>query len=210
MEYLAVAVAWPRFLDQPLREAKREALVTHVAPALDALVADGLLAHWSHTFWGDDDLGTKVVRCVCGIGDAAGDPSAAGDEVRAAFVDLGFEEGVEFRVEAPHDPARFRRFWGDHLDEWLSVKAGLSSLAVAAVGEELGESYAWHRRQNRPGHVWANQLALTYMDEAAVYQSLAIGYLDHVSSATVTEDQRAALDEVREHMEAAAALLPEV
>lgn len=209
MEYLAVAVAWPRFLDEPLREAKREALVEHVAPALDTLQADGVLAHWSHTFWGDDDLGTKVVRCVCGVGEAVADPATAGEQVRAAFADLGFEEGVEFRVEAPHDPDRFRRFWGDHLDEWLVVKAGLSSLAVAAIEEDLGESYAWHRRQNRPGHVWANQLGLTYMDEASVYQSLAIGYLDHVSETTVTEDQRTALAEVREHMEAAADLLPE-
>lgn len=205
MDYLAFALAWPRFIDKPLRDAKREALVDHVAPALDALQAEGAIEHWSHTFWGDDDLGTKVIRCVCGSDDAV----ASGERVTEAFTELGFEDGIEFRVEAPYEPERFRRFWGDHLDTWLETKAGLSSLAVAAVEEELGESYEWHRRQNRPGHIWANQLGLTYMDEAATYQHLAKGYLDHVPMSNATEKQQAVFEEVADHMAAAAAKLPD-
>lgn len=206
MEYLALAVAWPRFVDGPLREAKRTVLLDHVAPALDALRADGAVDCWSHTFWADDNLGTNVVRCIC----AAEDAVAAGERVREAFVDLGLDNGVEFRVEAPYDPARFRRFWGDHLDTWFRTKAGLSSLAVAAIREDLGESYAWHREQNRPGHIWANQLAMTYMDEAAAYQSLALGYFEQVPMENASDEQRAAFDEVREHMRAAADALPDV
>ena len=206
MEYLAFALAWPRFIDKPLREAKREALVDHVAPAFDALREEGTIAHWSHTFWGDDELGTKVIRCICGATDA----EAAAERVTEAFTDLGFEAGHEFRVEAPYDPERFRGFWGDHLDTWFETKAGLSSLAVAAIEEELGESYSWHRNQNRPGHIWANQLGLTYMDEASVYQSLALGYFDQVPMANASEEQQAAFEQVREHMQAAADALPDV
>jgi hypothetical protein len=204
MEYLAVALAWPRFLDAPLREAKREALVDYVAPAFDALREAGHVAHWSHTFWGTDDLGTKVVRVVAGTDD----PAAAAAAVREAFD--GFEEGTEYRVEAPFDPVRFRGFWGEELDTWLAARARLSTLAVAAVEERLGESYAWHRRQNRPGHVWANQLGLTYMDEAAAYQRLALGYFDQVPMASASDEQRAAFEQVREHMQAAAEALPDV
>ncbi|MFC7177709.1 hypothetical protein [Halosegnis marinus] len=204
MEYLAFALAWPRFIDAPLRPAKRRALVEHVAPAFDALRDDGTLAHWSHTFWGTDDLGTKVVRVVAGTEDA----TAAADAVREAFAD--FEEGTDYRVEAPYDPERFRGFWGGELETWLAARAHLSTLAVAAVEERLGESYEWHRRQNRPGHVWANQLGLTYMDEAAAYQRLALGYFDRVPMEGASEEQRAAFDAVREHMEAAADALPDV
>lgn len=204
MEYLAVALAWPRFIDAPLRPAKRRALTEHVAPTFDALREDGHVAHWSHTFWGTDDLGTKVVRVVAGTDD----PETAAERVREAFAD--FEEGTEYRVEAPYDPERFRGFWGAELGTWLEARARLSTLAVAAMEEQLGEEYAWHRRQNRPGHVWANQLGLTYMDEAAAYQRLALGYFDKIPMENATEEQRAAFEQVREHMEAAADALPEV
>ena len=157
MKYLAIALAWPRFIDAPLRAAKREVLVNHVAPAFDALQQQGTIAHWSHTFWGTDELETKVVRVVAGTET----PTTAADAVREQF-------------------------------------------------NQLGESYAWHRRQNRPGHVWANQLGLTYMDEAAAYQRLALGYFDQVPMETATDEQRAAFDKVREHMQAAADALPEV
>jgi hypothetical protein len=204
MKYLAVALAWPRFIDAPLRAAKREVLVDHVAPAFDALQQQGTIAHWSHTFWGTDELETKVVRVVAGTET----PTTAADAVREQFNQL--EEGTDYRVESPFDPARFRGFWGGTLDIWLEARARLSTLAVAAIEEQLGESYAWHRRQNRPGHVWANQLGLTYMDEAAAYQRLALGYFDQVPMETATDEQRAAFDKVREHMQAAADALPEV
>ena len=206
MEYLAAALAWPRFIDAPLREAKREALLEYVAPTFDALREDSYVTHWSHTFWGDDDLGTNVIRVVAG----ADDPDTAATHVREAYDEFGFEEGTEFRVEAPFDPERFRGFWGASVDTWLEVRAGLSSLAVEAIEERLGESYAWHREQNRPGHVWANQLGLTYMDEAAAYQRLALGYFEQVPMGNASEEQQAAFDAVREHMEAAADGLPEV
>lgn len=206
MEYLAAALAWPRFIDAPLREAKREALLEYVAPAFDALQEDGHVAHWSHTFWGTDDLGTNAIRVVAGTED----PESAAGHVRDAYEEFDFEEGTEFRVEAPFDPDRFRGFWGASVDTWLEVRAGLSSLAVDAIEDRLGESYAWHREQNRPGHVWANQLGLTYMDEAAVYQQLAVGYFEQVPMENASDEQRAAFDAVREHMEAAADGLPEV
>jgi len=206
MEYLAAALAWPRFVDAPLREAKREALLEYVAPTFDALRENGHVAHWSHTFWGTDDLETNVVRVVAGTDD----PETAASLVREEYDGVGFEEGTEFRVEAPFDPERFRGFWGASVDAWLEVRAGLSSLAVAAIEGRLGESYAWHREQNRPGHVWANQLGLTYMDEAAAYQQLALGYFEQVSMENANEKQRAAFEAVHEHMETAADGLPEI
>ncbi|MFB6117705.1 hypothetical protein [Halosegnis sp.] len=202
MSYVGFALAWPRFIDAPLRAAKREALVDHVAPAFDALREAGHVEDWSHIFWGTDELGTKVVRVIA----TADDPDAAADRVREAFAD--YEEGREFRVVADFEPDRYRGFWGEHLDTWLAARARLSTLAVAAIEGELGESYGWHRRQNRPGHVWANQLGLTYMDEAAVYAGLALGYLEQVSAGT--EESAAALDAVRDHLEAATDALPDV
>jgi hypothetical protein len=203
MAYLGFALAWPRFVDAPLREAKREAVVDHVAPAFDALREAGHVRHWSHTFWGEDELGTKVVRVVA----ATDDPEAAAARVREAFNE--FEEGTEYRVAVPADLTRFRDFWGDELDTWLAARARLSTLAVAAIEGQLRESYAWHRRQNRPGHVWANQLGLTYMDEAAAYATLAHGYLEQVPAESASEESREALAAVRDHLEAAVDALPE-
>lgn len=206
MDYLSLSVAWPRFVDPPLRAAKREALCEYVAPALSALSDAGTLDLWTHTFWGDDEvLGTNVVLSIVG----APDGERAAGAVREQFADRGLEEGTDFRVEQPYAPERMERFWGDHLEEWLRAKALLSSLAVAAIREELGESYAWHWRQNRPGHVWANQLGLTYMDEAGVYQRLARGYLEQVPAGNMTDEQADAMQKVKEHMDAAAELLPE-
>lgn len=206
MDYLAVALAWPRFIDAPLRDAKREALREYVAPTFDTLQAAGHVDNWSHTFWGTDDLGTNVVRIIA----RADEPETAAAHVREAFDEFGLDEDASFRVEAPFDPERLRGFWGESVDAWLDVRAGLSSLAVDAIEGRLGESYAWHREQNRPGHVWANQLGLTYMDEAAVYQQLALGYFGQVPMANATDEQRAAFDAVREHMDAAADGLPDV
>jgi hypothetical protein len=204
MERLTFALAWPRFLDTPLRPAKREALVTHVAPVLDALVGEGILDGWTHVFWGGDDLGTKVVRCTAWGEDA----DAAADRLREHYTDEGFEEDREFRVAVSADSERAERFWGEHLGTWLEASSRLSTLSVAAIEGELGESLRWHVTQNRPGHVWANQLGLTFMDEAAVYQRLALGYLEHAASGTEGE-QREAFERVREHMRAALDSLPE-
>lgn len=206
MDYLSLAVAWPRFVDGSLRAAKREALCDFVAPALSSLQADGTVALWTHTFWGDDEvLGTNVVLSIVG----APEGGTAADAIADAFAERGLEAGTDFRVEQPYEPERMERFWGDHLETWLETKARLSSLAVAAIRGELGESYGWHWRQNRPGHVWANQLGLTYMDEAGVYQRLARGYLEEVPGGNMTEPQRETMDRVKEHMDAAAELLPE-
>ncbi|RNJ26234.1 hypothetical protein [Halosegnis longus] len=203
MEYLAFALAWPRFIDKPLREAKREALTDHVAPLFDALELDGDIEHWSHSFWGGDELGTKVIRVVA----ASDDPEHAAAQTRAALTSYDSEH---YRIEAPHEPERFRAFWGDGLDTWLEARARLSSLSVAAIEEELGKPLAWHARQNRPGHIWANQLGLTYMDEASVYARLADGYLEQLPLENADEETKAAMAKVRDHLGEAIDGLPEL
>jgi hypothetical protein len=203
MERLTLALAWPRFLDAPLRTAKREALTGYAAPVLDALAEEGIVHDWSHVFWGEDALGTRVLRCTV----RAPDAEQARERLRTAYEADGLTEGEGFRVAVPADLDRAEGFWGEHLDTWLTAGAALSTLAVAAVRDELGEGLGWHAGQNRPGHVWANQLGLTYMDEGAVYQRLARGYLDHAAAGT-SGDQRAAFERVRERMTAALESLP--
>ncbi|PSQ19784.1 hypothetical protein BRD04_09760, partial [Halobacteriales archaeon QS_9_67_17] len=122
MAYLGFALAWPRFIDAPLREAKREAVIDHVAPAFDALSETGEVRHWSHTFWGEDELGTNVVRVVA----ATDDPETAAAHVHDAFAE--FEDGTEYRVTVPADLTRVRDFWGDEVDTWLAARARLSTL----------------------------------------------------------------------------------
>ncbi|MDZ7745719.1 MAG: hypothetical protein U5K28_04050 [Halobacteriales archaeon] len=201
--YLTVALAWPRFIDKPLREAKREALTDHVAPIFDTLERDGEIDHWSHSFWGADELGTKVIRVIA----RADDPEHAADCIRSAMTT--YESG-DYRIEAPFDPERFRAFWGDNLDTWLEARARLSSLSVAAIEGELGEPLAWHAHQNRPGHVWSNQLGLTYMDEASVYARLADGYLEQLPLDNADEETKAAMETVRDHLGEAIKGLPDL
>lgn len=200
--YLAVAVAWPRFIDKPLREAKREVLTDHVAPLFETLERDGDIDHWSHSFWGSDELDAKVIRVIA----ATEEPEHAATRLRDG---LATYDPDDYRIEAPFDPERFRAFWGESLDTWLEVRARLSTLSVAAIEDGLGEPLAWHARQNRPGHVWANQLGLTYMDEASVYARLADGYLEQLSLENADAETRAAMETVRDHLGEATEGLPD-
>jgi len=204
MDRLTFALAWPHVLDAPLRAAKREALTEHVAPVFAALRADGTVEGWTHVFWGDDDLGTKVVRVTAW----GPDGEAIAERLREHFEEAGLEEGREFRVALADEDTRRERFWGEYETTWLIASDALSDLAVAAIEGELGESLDWHVGQNRPGHVWANQLGLTYMDEAAVYQRLALGYLEHAAGG-VTEEGAATVERVREAMQEALGTLPD-
>ena len=203
MDRLTFAFAWPRLLDDPLRVAKRSALTDHVAPLFEACRAEGLVDGWMHVFWGDDPLDTKVIRVTAW----GADGSAIADRLRDHLTSDGLTAGVEFRIAREDEEPRRRRFWGELEETWLRATDALSSLAVGAVEGRLGEPLAWHVDQNRPGHLWANQLGLTYMDEAAVYQRLALGYFEHATNGTSTpSDER--LPEIREAMGTALETLP--
>lgn len=44
----------------------------------------------------------------------------------------------------------------------------------------LGKPLSWHAKQNRPGHIWLNQLGLDNLQEAILSQRNAFGRLDIV------------------------------
>ncbi|WP_313695529.1 hypothetical protein [Halorarum halobium] len=173
MEYFVVAVRWLSLGDDGLA-GKHRALVEHVAPAMRAVEDAGEVALWMHSFWdasGRFDAPTLRV-IVATDGDAAAAAAAVADSLEAHGVSAD-----EFDLDTSFAAERLHRFWGEHLDQWAVAKAALSDLAVAAIADDLGESFAFHRTVNRPGHVWANMLGCTYLDEAALYVALARGYL---------------------------------
>jgi hypothetical protein len=204
MDRLTFALAWPRFIDEPLRAAKREALVDHIAPVFAALRAERVVDGWTHVFWGEDELGTKVIRVTAW----GRDGERMTERLREHFEEEGLAEGEAFRVALEDEDTRRERFWGEYETTWLIASDALSDLAVAAIEGELGESLDWHVGSNRPGHVWANQLGLTYMDEAAVYQQLALGYFEHAAGG-VSEAGAETVERIRESMRAALDALPD-
>jgi hypothetical protein len=204
MDRLTFALAWPRFIDEPLRAAKREALVDHIAPVFAALRAERVVNGWTHVFWGEDELGTKVIRVTAW----GRDGERMTERLREHFEEEGLAEGEAFRVALEDEDTRRERFWGEYETTWLIASDALSDLAVAAIEGELGESLDWHVGSNRPGHVWANQLGLTYMDEAAVYQQLALGYFEHAAGG-VSEAGAETVERIRESMRAALDALPD-
>jgi hypothetical protein len=204
MDRLTLALAWPRFIEKPLRAAKREALCDHVAPVFAALRGERVVEGWTHVFWGDDELGTKVIRVTAW----GRDGERLVERLREHFNGEGLEEGREFRVALEDEDTRREQFWGEYETTWLIASDALSDLAVAAIEGELRESLDWHVGANRPGHVWANQLGLTYMDEAAVYQRLALGYFEHAAGG-VSDEGAETVERIRESMQAALDALPD-
>ena len=173
MEYFVVAVRWLRLADDGLT-GKHRALVEHVAPAMRAAEAAGDVDRWMHSFWdASGRFDAPTLRVIVGTEDDPAESAAAvAERLEASGVPADtYDLDTDFEAE------RLRRFWGARLDDWTAAKATLSSLAVAAIEDELGESFAFHRTVNRPGHVWANMLGCTYLDEAALYVALARGYL---------------------------------
>ncbi|WP_435129275.1 hypothetical protein [Halobaculum sp. D14] len=173
MEYFAVAVRWLDLVDDGLA-GKHRALCGYVAPACRAAESDGDIDRWMHSYWdASGRFDAPTLRVVVGVD---GDPAAGAAAVADALDAVGVP-AESFDVDEAYDAERLRRFWGDRVDDWTAAKAALSGLAVDAVEGQLGESYAFHRTVNRPGHVWANMLGCTYLDEAAMYVALARGYL---------------------------------
>ncbi|MFC6785675.1 hypothetical protein ACFQFH_07100 [Halobaculum halobium] len=206
MDYLAVAVRWRQLgadSDGSLT-GKHRVLTQTVAPAMRETAADGKVELWFHSFW--DAAGryeVPTLRVVCGV-DAGVDPATAGATVADALAARGVEE-ERFDVDPAYDAERLRGYWGEHLELWVEAKSRLSTLAVAAVEGGLGESYAFHRTVNRPGHVWANMLGCSYLAEAGVYTALARGYLRQLNlgegpQSDAVREAMAALDAASDHL----------
>jgi len=206
MNYLGVAVRWRELAADPdgALTGKHRVLTKTVAPAMREATADGEVALWFHSFW--DAAGryeSPTLRVVCGVDDGV-DAAVAGAAVADALSARGVAEN-QFDVDPAYDAERLRGYWGEQLDLWVEAKSRLSTLAVAAIDGSLGESYAFHRTVNRPGHVWANMLGCSYLAEAGVYTALARGYLRQLNlgegpqSAAVREAM-AALDAAADHL----------
>ncbi|SHH57505.1 hypothetical protein [Halobaculum gomorrense] len=204
MDYLAVAVRWRDLAadsDGSLA-GKHRVLTRTVAPAMREATAEGAVSLWFHSFW--DAAGryeVPTLRVVCG---AVGDPAEAGAAVADALDRRGLTDD-DYDVDLAYDAERLRGYWGDHLDLWVEAKSRLSTLAVAAVEGGLGESYAFHRTVNRPGHVWANMLGCSYLAEAGVYVALARGYLRQLNlgdgpQSDAVREAMTDLDRAAEHL----------
>ena len=203
MEYFAVAVRWLRLADDGLT-GKHRALTSSVAPAMRAAEADGDVAFWMHSFWdASGRFDAPTLRIIVGT---EGDPAESAAAVAEALEANGVPADA-YDLDVGFEAERLRRFWGEHLDEWAVAKAALSDLAVAAVADDLGESFAFHRTVNRPGHVWANMLGLTYLDEAAMYVALARGYLQLLNHGEGPDGGPVA--DALAHLDAAAEGLPD-
>ncbi|MFC7095971.1 hypothetical protein [Halobaculum marinum] len=204
MEYLAVAVPWRDLAadtDGTLA-GKHRVLTRVVAPAMREATDEGAVDRWFHSFW--DAAGryeVPTLRVVCAT---HGPPAVAGADVADALEARGLD-ALDYDIDVAYDADRLRGYWGDHLDLWTAAKSRLSTLAVAAVEGGLGESYAFHRTVNRPGHVWANMLGCSYLTEAGVYTALARGYLRMLNLGEGPQSQSvreamAALDEAAAHL----------
>lgn len=208
MDYLAVAVRWRDLAadsDGSLA-GKHRVLTRTVAPAMREAAADGAVDLWFHSFW--DAAGryeVPTLRVVCGVDDGV-DPAVAGAALADALAARGVAE-ERFDVDLTYDAERLRGYWGEQLDLWVEAKSRLSTLAVDAIEGSLGESYAFHRTVNRPGHVWANMLGCSYLAEAGVYVALARGYLRQLNLGD--GPQSAAVREAMADLDAAAEHLPD-
>lgn len=81
------------------------------------------------------------------------------------------------------DPDGMLKFWGrKNLETWAQMKALSSTLAIEAMRENLGDSYEEHVMKNRPGHIWLNQLGLSFLGEFQVNQDEAIRRLSYFLS----------------------------
>ena len=204
MEYLAVAVPWRDLAAETdgSLAGKHRVLTRIVAPAMREATDAGAVDLWFHSFW--DAAGryeVPTLRAVCGTRDL---PEVAAADVADALEAHGLD-ALDYDIDVAYDADRLRGYWGEQLDLWTEAKSRLSTLAVAAVEGDLGESYAFHRTVNRPGHVWANMLGCSYLAEAGVYTALARGYLRMLNlgegpQSRSVREAMTALDEAAAHL----------
>ena len=164
MQWMKLHFDWTGILNQTDFENKREVLLGHVVPLVKQLENNNLIEHWNHSF----QKGGNIV-ILLGISNGLDKVDSKIAEWDDHFLEIDHLEG---------DPDGMLKFWGrKNLETWAQMKALSSTLAIEAMKENLGISYNEHVMENRPGHIWLNQLGLDFLEEFQVNQNEAAGRL---------------------------------
>lgn len=207
MEWIALDVGWQNVTgDDTQIQAKFKVLTDILKPMLNDLVEDSSIEHWNHTFQGSTNrLDKPEIFILVGV---EGDTSDVAQELRSRLNKEGLIAGEDFVIDSDFHPKTMEKYWGrDNLERWGKMKALSSSLAIAAYEGELGEDFHWHRQQNRPGHIWSNQTGCGFLEESYIYQSMAIGYLQHIIDVISDEDAYEQLEEAESSMQQSLSIL---
>ncbi len=163
MQWMNLHFDWTEILNQTDLENKREVLLGHVVPLVKQLDDNNLIEHWNHSFQDGD------IVILLGISNDWDKVDSKIAEWNDSYLEIEHIEG---------DPDGMLKFWGrKNLETWAQMKALSSTLAIEAMRENLGDSYQEHVMNNRPGHIWLNQLGLDFLEEFQVNQNEATGRL---------------------------------
>lgn len=163
-------------------EAKEHMLFGYVDPLIKELKKSELIRRWNYTFqMSRDNPPQPEIYILLGI-------EGNGKKVKTTIRDYLVKEGLrengdgqkEFTISEIkcEPPAPMVNFWGkENIDNFTKMKELSSMLAMKAMRNKLGENYSWHVGNNRPGHIWSNQLGFGPLGEFKIYRLLAKGYL---------------------------------
>lgn len=168
MNWIAVNFAWDKISEKEGLRGKKEPLIDYIVPLMDNLKDRDLIEMWNHSFQkSGEDLDSRRIFVLLSSNMENTELSQA---VRTYCGEKGLEEGRDFSINEEFYPDAMADFWGDNLETFARLKALSSTLAIDAMKENLGKNYQWHKNQNRPGHIWSNQLGCDYMEESQIYQ----------------------------------------
>lgn len=151
---------------------KRDVLLNIAEPAMKTIHESGIIENWDHSFQGPKgELSNSTISILIST---EVEPETIKSRLREMLKDFEEKRHYDFKVGPPK---KMIEFWGDESsDKFAKLRSLSSQLAIEAMRGELeesnglGKSRVWHVKENRPGHVWLNQLGFGNLQEAIICQ----------------------------------------
>ncbi len=155
---------------------KRDVLLDVVEPAMETIDKSGVIENWDHSFQGAKGALSNATILI--LISTKEEPEIIMSKLREILEDFEEKTHYDFKVGPPKN---MMEYWGEENSEKFAKLRSLSSdLAIESMkgeveeGSGLGKPRSWHVKENRPGHVWLNQLGFDNLQEAVICQRFSL------------------------------------